>query len=156
MKSKVLSYLKLFLPRCFRNPAIDVCVQRITKLVTPAPDWGPSQPEDRKRYLASCGFVDPESVVTLTEKPSPIYKPGSLEQMSLTKSTVWGGWGQEWEWTVRWKLLLWRTVLHWMKSQSIESLSTRHRPLQVVVMDVPGTSAVLADKRAAKWSAPCW
>lgn len=79
----------IHIPKHLSSSAVHWCVQRVRKLLTPAPDWGPSQPEDRKRYLVSRGLVDPEAVVTLNQKPSPIFKPSSLEQMSLTKSKVW-------------------------------------------------------------------
>ncbi|KAK7096784.1 sodium- and chloride-dependent glycine transporter 1-like [Littorina saxatilis] len=62
--------------------------QRIKFLLKPTPEWGPGQPEDRKRYLACRGIVDPETIETLTEKPSPIYKPSLPENESLTRSVV--------------------------------------------------------------------
>ena len=60
--------------------------QRLKTILSPTAEWGPAQPEDRKRYLAARGICDLETVETLTEKP--IYKPGaSPEHMPLSK--VW-------------------------------------------------------------------
>ncbi|KAK7469919.1 hypothetical protein BaRGS_00036082, partial [Batillaria attramentaria] len=58
-------------------------VQRVRKLLKPTEEWGPRNPEDRKRYLASLGHADLETVETLTSKPSPIYKPSAPEQFNL-------------------------------------------------------------------------
>lgn len=61
--------------------------QRLIKVLSPTPNWGPAQPEDRKRYLASRGNVDPESAKTLKDKARPIYRLNGDEcgEVLLTK-----------------------------------------------------------------------
>ncbi|KAL8617003.1 hypothetical protein ACOMHN_014174 [Nucella lapillus] len=62
--------------------------QRISFLLKPSPEWGPRQPEDRKRYYASRGIEDPDTIVALTDKPAPIYRPGAIEHTILPNSQV--------------------------------------------------------------------
>jgi hypothetical protein len=52
-----------------------IFLQRLRIVLSPTEDWGPAQPADRKRYLASRGICDLETVETLTGGAhGPIYK----------------------------------------------------------------------------------